>query len=74
MPLFLDTTGNANLGIGVCGRCGFKHALVDLKPDRNRTGLIVCDQCSDDLDPYKLAPRQAETIHLPFVRPDERLD
>ena len=74
MPLFINTTGNANLGVGVCGRCSLKHALVDLRPDRNATGLMVCDQCSDDFDPYKLAPRQAETVHLPFVRPDEPLD
>lgn len=73
MPLFLDTTGNANLGIGCCDRCRFKMPLVDLKPDRNRTGLMVCESCSDDYDPYKLPPRQAETVSLPFVRPDEPL-
>lgn len=74
MPLFLDTTGNANLGIGVCDRCRMKKPLVDLEPDRNRTGLMVCEDCSDEYDPYKLPPRAAEPVHLPFVRPDELLD
>lgn len=73
MPKFLDTTGNANLGVGICDRCRFRHALVNLKPDSNRTGLMVCDECSDELDPYRLPPRQAETVSLPFVRPDDPL-
>lgn len=74
MSLFIDTTGNSNLGIGICDRCRTKRALVDLKPDGNRTGLVVCEDCSDELDPYYLPPRRAESIHLPFVRPDEPLD
>jgi hypothetical protein len=45
-----------------------------LRLDANKTGLLVCEDCSDEYDPYKLAPRQPEniTIHRPL--PDEPLD
>lgn len=76
MPLYLNTKGNANLGIGICDRCRMKRALVQLRPDGDIPGLKVCQDpgCYDELDPYKLAPRQMETISLPFVRPDAPLD
>lgn len=70
MPLFLDTTGRANLGVGICDRCRKKMSICDLHPDRYNRGLRVCDPCNDEQDPYTYAAIQAEDISLPFVRPD----
>jgi hypothetical protein len=38
--------------------------------DPNSPGLRVCREDLDQLDPYRLPPRQPDTITLPFVRPD----
>ena len=72
--LFLDTTGNATLGIGICQRCQFKFALSDLQDDPNIPGFKVCKADRDDFDPYRMAARQADKINLPFVRPDTPLE
>jgi len=47
--------------------------LEDLYSDPNSPGLKVCIDDLDDYDPYRLAPRQADRITLPFYRPDEPL-
>ena len=39
-------------------------------PDNNYPGLRVCKEDRDQLDPYRLAPRQTERIALDFPRPD----
>lgn len=74
MPLFLKPRRGQSSSIGICDRCKMKHYLTDLKPDRDNPGLRVCEDCNDQKDRYKLAPRQTENITLPFVRPDEKLD
>lgn len=71
MPVFLDTTGQPTLGIGICARCGKKFPLAELHDDPNRPGLKVCLADKDQYDPWRLPPRQPETVTLPFVRPDE---
>jgi hypothetical protein len=38
--------------------------------DGNLPGLRVCRDDWDDLDPYRLPPRQPDNLVLPFVRPD----
>lgn len=73
MPVFLDPTGKSNYGIGICARCSCKFFLEDLYSDPNTPGLKVCINDLDDYDPYRLAPRQADRITLPFYRPDEDL-
>ncbi len=73
MSIFLDPTGNENYGIGICQRCSRKFFLQDLHSDPNTPGLKVCIDDLDDYDPYRLAPRQADRITLPFYRPDEAL-
>lgn len=71
MPRFLNTEGLTSVAIGICDRCKFKRAFVQLGPDPNFPGLRVCDQgCADQLDPYRLAARQTERINLRFPRPD----
>ena len=73
MPVFLDPTGKTTFGIGICQRCSRKFFLEDLHSDPNSPGLKVCIDDLDDYDPYRLAPRQADRITLPFYRPDEDL-
>lgn len=73
MPRFLNTTGNATLGIAICSRCQFKFPLGELQPDANIPGLLVCDQDRDNYDPYRLPARPPDKISLPFVRPDVAL-
>jgi hypothetical protein len=70
MPLFIDTTGNPTLGLGICGRCSRKMPLHQLHDDPNMPGLKVCEADRDDYDPYRLPARPPEDITLPFVRPD----
>jgi hypothetical protein len=73
MSVFLDTTGNATLGIALCARCSRKFALGELSPDPNYPALMVCRDDIDQYDPYRLAPRAPDQIVLPFVRPDSSL-
>jgi hypothetical protein len=85
MPLYLDTIGNSNVAIGICGRCSMKFPLVELSPDPNSPGLLVCGTpggmtgkgswtgghgCSDMYDPWRLPPRETECITLTMPRPD----
>ena len=74
MARYLDTTGNATLGIGICDRCSRKFPLGELLTDPNAPGLRVCREDRDQLDPYRLPARQTEDITLRFVRPDVKLD
>lgn len=70
MPLFINPTGLATYGIGICARCSRKMSLTQLYSDPNSPGLMVCLDDLDDLDPYRLPARQTERINLDFVRPD----
>jgi hypothetical protein len=44
--------------------------LDELIQDGNLPGLRVCREDWDELDPYRLPPRQPDPLVLPFVRPD----
>jgi hypothetical protein len=70
MSLFIDTSGEPTLGIGICARCSRKFKLAELMPDPNSPGLMVCRDDVDQYDPYRLAPRAPDQIVLPFTRPD----
>lgn len=70
MTVFLDTTGNASLAIGICGRCSRKFPIGELLPDPNYPGLRVCEVDKDNFDPYRLPARQPENIALRYARPD----
>jgi len=73
MSIYLDTRGLSTLGIGLCDRCSRKMSLTQLMSDPNSPGLRVCREDLDQLDPYRLPPRQPDNIVLPFVRPDTPL-
>jgi hypothetical protein len=51
-------------------RCHTKNYLADLKRDPNSPGLLVCSECCDVLDPYRLPQRQTEDISLKRISPD----
>ena len=71
MPRFLDTIGNNTLSIFICDRCKMKRAYSDMRSDGNIPALKVCsEECSDEFDPYRLAPRPTERISIRFPRPD----
>lgn len=74
MPIFLDTSGNSTLGIGICARCSRKFPLEELMSDPNYPNLMVCRDDVDQYDPYRLAPRPTDQIVLPFTRPDVPLN
>jgi hypothetical protein len=74
MSIYLDTRGRSTLGIGLCARCSRKMSLDELFSDPNSPGLRVCREDLDQLDPYRLPPRQPDNITLPFVRPDSPLN
>jgi hypothetical protein len=67
---FLNTSGNATLGVGLCDRCKRKFPIDELRPDRDSPGLMVCRDDNDERDRYKLPPRKPETVSLRFIRPD----
>jgi hypothetical protein len=74
MPRFLNTEGNASIGIFICDRCKMKRAIVEAMPDPNFPGLKVCQQgCADQKDPYRLPARKTERITLLYPRPDQPL-
>lgn len=73
MSVFLDTTGNSSLAIGICGRCSRKFPIGELYPDPNFPGLRVCRADVDGYDPYRLPARQPENIALRYARPDTPL-
>jgi hypothetical protein len=60
--------------IGVCDRCHTKKYLTALRPDGDSPGLMVCKDCWDPIDRYKLKPRETEDISLRVVRPDVELE
>lgn len=70
MSRYLDPRGQPTFGIGICARCSRKMFLSELSPDPNYPGLMVCAADKDDYDPYRLAPRGADKVILPFNRPD----
>jgi hypothetical protein len=65
-----DPTGHPFYAIGVCDRCNRTFILDELIEDGNLPGLRVCREDWDELDPYRLPPRQPDNLVLPFVRPD----
>lgn len=65
-----DPTGWPWYAVGICDRCHRRFPLHELIEDGNLPGLRVCREDWDELDPYRLPPRQPDNLVLPFVRPD----
>ena len=73
MTRFLDTRGKTTLGIGICSRCSLKFPLEELHADPNSPGLRVCKDDLDQIDPWRLGPRESDQITLEWPRPDVKL-
>lgn len=58
------------VAIAICGRCSFKKPYAELSSDPNVPELRVCKDCKDELDPYRLPPRQPDAFILRKPRPD----
>lgn len=70
MTDWFDPTGHTYFAVGLCDRCHRAFLLDELIQDGNLPGLRVCRDDWDELDPYRLPPRQPDPLVLPFVRPD----
>lgn len=62
------------LAIAICGRCSCKMPYSALMMDGNIKGLRVCAECRDNIDPYRLTPRQPDAFVLRNPRPDTNLN
>jgi hypothetical protein len=65
---------NARLASGgrilaICDRCRMTFQRRQLRKDGNSPGLRVCRECFDVYNPYRLPPRVADPIALPWIRP-----
>lgn len=74
MPVFLDTTGRAQLSVAICDRCGFKFPIGELSSDPNVPGLRVCAKDKDLYDPWRLPAPKPDNITVRHPRPDTPLD
>lgn len=59
-----------DLAIAVCDRCRTKIPYIKLRPDGNSPKLMVCRECWDEKDPYRLPARQTEEVSMQHARPD----
>lgn len=64
---------SGTLSKAICDRCKFRYHYRELRPDPNLPGLMVCDECRDQYDPYRLPARPPDAISLRRPRPDEPL-
>lgn len=61
---------SGDLAICVCDRCRIKFPYHELRPDGNSPKLMVCRECWDSKDPYRLPARQTEEVAMKHPRPD----
>jgi hypothetical protein len=73
MSLYLPVSLKGTAAIAVCGRCNMKMQYDDLRKDPNN-GLMVCKDCCDQYDPWRLPAHHAENIALNHPRPDAELE
>jgi hypothetical protein len=74
VSLYLPVRTKGTAAIAVCGRCNLKMYHDDLTKDPNN-GLLVCKNCCDLFDPWRLPARKTENIALNHPpRPDVELE
>jgi len=71
--IMASSFSTGRIAIAVCGRCSVKVPYRDLMSDGNYRELKVCSECRDEIDPYRLAPRQPDSYILRNPRPDRSL-
>lgn len=69
MPRFIQS-----IPIGICDRCRMKFPHAALMRDGDIPALLVCSDCRDDIDPYKLPPHPVERIAVRYPRLDAALN
>lgn len=72
MGKFLDTRGESVLSPYICDRCHLRGKFSEMRSDDDNPALWVHRECSDQLDPWKLPPRQSEDVSIPHPRPDAK--
>lgn len=70
MSKFLNTRGQPVLSPYICDRCKLRGTFSEMMNDPDKQGLWVHKDCADELDPWKLPPRQSEDVTVPNPRPD----
>lgn len=66
----MSGVASGDLMIAICGRCSTKIPYTKLRPDGNSPKLMVCGECWDNKDPYRLPARQTEEVSVSHARPD----
>lgn len=61
---------NGGNGIGLCDRCKKIEPYQKLRKDGNVPGMLVCKECWDPIDCYRLPPHIAGPFIIPNPRPD----
>lgn len=69
----MTTISSGRIAIAICGRCSCKKNYQELSPDPNVPELMVCGECRDEFDPYRLPARQPDAFVLSRPRPDSDL-
>ena len=73
MPKYLPSTEvGGHYAIAICPRCKFKVYYGELEMDPN-TNQMICGDCIDLLDPYRLSPKEPDRFTLRYPRPEEEL-
>ena len=57
----------------ICDRCKMSYKRKDLRKDPNVPGIMVCRDCTDEYNPYRLPPRGVDPIAMRWVRPYPQL-
>jgi len=69
----MSNIATGELAIAICDRCKRKFPYLQLRPDGNLPGLMVCEDDWDEKDRYRLPPRKPEPFTLRRPRPDVKI-
>lgn len=64
---------NGGHGLGICDRCAMQFPYQALRKDGNSPGMLVCNECWDPIDPYRLPRKQDLDFIIKNPRPPEPL-
>lgn len=70
MGLYHPVSTKGSCAVAICDRCRIRMSANELRPDGNSPGLMVCKDCWDVKDPWRLPVRPTEVINTRYPRPD----
>lgn len=73
MGRFIHTRGRSSLALTHCDRCHVKMPVGDVGQDGDNPALMVCRDCYDHIDPWKLPPRKPDDYIIPGASPNDIL-